>query len=216
MIRKTAAKPRPAGPPPMMKLRAPPTTTTPSPTRAGFDMRYGRDDRVISRLKRGRAPRRPTGRAFAPAGAKFCAEHDNTAVCVFPWGVSCIRQWQQRECEERRRKRIGKLLKESGLPLEKSLANFDGKRLPVKVSRQMKVLLDGGFLDRQENLLIFGNPGAGKSHLLCAIAQELIAARGRKIKYTSCPLLVQDLLAAKRDLRLGKEIKKLAKYVLLR
>jgi DNA replication protein DnaC len=36
--------------------------------------------------------------------------------------------------------------------------------------------------------------------------------RGRKIKYATCPLLVQDLLAAKRDLRLGKEIKKLAKY----
>src|ERR1700751_1174628 len=118
----------------------------------------------------------------------------------------------QRECEERRRKRIGKLLKESGLPLDKSLANFDSKRLPVKVSRQMKVLLEGGFLDRKENLLIFGNPGAGKSHLLCAIAQELIAMRGRKIKYATCPLLVQDLLAAKRDLRLGKEIKKLAKY----
>src|ERR1700756_190972 len=118
----------------------------------------------------------------------------------------------QQECEERRRKRIGKLLQESGLPLEKSLANFDGKRLPVKVSRQMKVLLEGGFLDRKENLLIFGNPGAGKSHLLCAIAQELIAVRGRKIKYATCPLLVQDLLAAKRDLRLGKEIKKLAKY----
>ena len=116
----------------------------------------------------------------------------------------------QRECEERRRKRIGKLFKESGLPLEKSLANFDGKRLPVKVSRQMKMLLEGGFLDRKENLLIFGNPGAGKSHLLCAIAQELIATRGRKIKYATCPLLVQDLLAAKRDLRLGKEIKKLA------
>jgi len=72
--------------------------------------------------------------------------------------------------------------------------------------------LEGGFLDRKENLLIFGNPGAGKSHLLCAIAQELIAMRGKKIKYATCALLVQDLLAAKRDLRLGKEIKKLAKY----
>jgi len=118
----------------------------------------------------------------------------------------------ERECEQRRQSRIRKLLKDSGLPLEKSLANFDLKRLPVKVSRQMKVLLEGGFLDRKENLLIFGNPGAGKSHLLCALAQELIAVRGRKIKYATCALLVQDLLAAKRDLRLGKEIKKLAKY----
>src|SRR6266567_2998526 len=41
---------------------------------------------------------------------------------------------------------------------------------------------------------------------------HLPAVRGRKIKYATCPLLVQDLLAAKRDLRLGKEIKKLAKY----
>jgi DNA replication protein DnaC len=60
-------------------------------------------------------------------------------------------------------------------------------------------------------LLLFGNPGAGKSHLLCALAQELIA-QGRRMKYTNFTMLVQDLLAAKRDLRLSKEIKKLARY----
>jgi len=76
----------------------------------------------------------------------------------------------------------------------------------------MKVLLDGGFLDRRENLLAFGNPGAGKSHLLCALAQEVISTQGRKIKYTTCALLVQDLLVAKRELQLRQEIKKLAKY----
>jgi DNA replication protein DnaC len=118
----------------------------------------------------------------------------------------------ERECEQRRGNRIRRLLQESGLPLEKSLANFDLKRLPTKVSRQLKVLLEGGFLDGKENLLAFGNPGAGKSHLLCAIAQELVATRARKIKYTTCALLVQDLLVAKRELQLRQEIKKLAKY----
>ena len=118
----------------------------------------------------------------------------------------------ERECEQRRGNRIRRLLQDSGLPLEKSLANFDLKRLPTKVSRQLKVLLEGGFLDRKENLLAFGNPGAGKSHLLCAIAQELISTRARKIKYTTCALLVQDLLIAKRELQLRQEIKKLAKY----
>jgi len=39
----------------------------------------------------------------------------------------------ERECEEQRRSRIRKLLKESGLPLDKSLANFDAKRLSVPV-----------------------------------------------------------------------------------
>ena len=117
----------------------------------------------------------------------------------------------ERECESRERNRIARLLKESGLPHEKTLANFDLKRLPVKVGRQLKVLLDGSFLARKENLLLFGNPGAGKSHLLCALAQELVT-QGRRMKYTSCAMLVQDLLAAKRDLRLSKEIKKLAKH----
>jgi DNA replication protein DnaC len=117
----------------------------------------------------------------------------------------------ERECEARDRNRVAKLLKESALPLEKTMANFDQKRLPVKVGRQLKVLLDGSFLDRKENLLLFGNPGAGKSHLLCALTHELIA-QGRRMKYTSCAMLVQDLLAAKRDLRLSKEIKKLARY----
>lgn len=116
-----------------------------------------------------------------------------------------------RECEARDRNRIARLLKDSSLPHEKTMANFDQKRLPFKVGRQLKVLLDGGFLDRQENLLLFGNPGAGKSHLLCALALELVT-QGRRMKYTSCAMLVQDLLAAKRDLRLSKEIKKLARY----
>ena len=75
----------------------------------------------------------------------------------------------QRECEARDKNRIARLLKDSGLPMEKTLANFDLKRLPVKVARQFKVLLDGSFLDRRENLLLFGSPGAGKSHLLSAL-----------------------------------------------
>lgn len=118
----------------------------------------------------------------------------------------------ERECEQRHGNRIRRLLQDSGLPMEKSLANFELKRLPVRVSRQMKVLLEGSFLDRKENLLAFGNPGAGKSHLLCGIAQELVSTRARKIKYTTCALLVQDLLVAKRELQLRQEIKKLAKY----
>jgi DNA replication protein DnaC len=118
----------------------------------------------------------------------------------------------ERECEGRRQSRIRKLLKESGLPLEKSLANFDLKRLPVKVARQVRMLLEGSFLDRKENLLAFGNPGSGKSHLLCALAQELLVNGGRQMRFTTCALLVQELLIAKRELRLSREIKRLARF----
>jgi DNA replication protein DnaC len=64
----------------------------------------------------------------------------------------------ERECQERRENRITRLLRDSKLPLEKTLENFDLKRLPPKAARQVKALLDGAFLDRKENVLAFGNP----------------------------------------------------------
>lgn len=117
----------------------------------------------------------------------------------------------ERECEERRQNRINRLLRESNLPLEKNLEAFDRKRLPRKVATQLNALLDGTFLNRVENVLAFGNPGSGKTHLLCAIGQELIH-QGHRVLFTACSLLVQELLVAKRDLKLARVLKRLRKY----
>ena len=117
----------------------------------------------------------------------------------------------ERECQERRNNRIARLLRASKLPLEKTIENFDLKRLPVKAARQVKALLDGTFLDRRENVLAFGNPGSGKTHLLSALGQELIR-QGRRVAFSTCARLVQDLLRAKQDLRLSRAIQKLAYY----
>jgi len=117
----------------------------------------------------------------------------------------------ERECESRLQNRISRLLRESKLPLEKSIDSFDRNRLPRKVDAQISVLLDGSFLDRTENVLAFGNPGSGKTHLVCAIGQELIHT-GKRVLYFPCSLLVQNLLIAKRDLALPVFLKKLNKY----
>jgi len=117
----------------------------------------------------------------------------------------------ERECQERREHRSARLLQASKLPLEKTLENFDLKRLPQKAARQVKALLDGTFLDRRENVLAFGNPGSGKTHLLSALGQELIR-QGRRVAFSTCVRLVQDLLRAKQELRLSRAIKKLAYY----
>lgn len=119
-----------------------------------------------------------------------------------------------RECQERRHKRIERLLHESRLPLEKNLQTFDIKRLPAKVLQQVRALLEGSFVDRRENVLAFGKPGSGKTHLLCAIAQELVRA-GRRALFSPCSLLVQELLLAKRELKLPRLLKRLAGYDLL-
>jgi DNA replication protein DnaC len=122
-----------------------------------------------------------------------------------------LRQIMEQECDVRRQNRIARLLKESKLPLEKSLKTFDRTRLPQKVAAHVNVLLEGSFLNRTENVLAFGNPGSGKSHLLCAIGQELIH-QGRPLFFTPCSLLVQDLLIAKRELKLARVLKRLARY----
>jgi len=117
----------------------------------------------------------------------------------------------ERECENRRQNRIARFLRESKLPLEKTLQSFDRKRLPHKIDAQLTVLLDSSFLERCENILAFGNPGSGKTHLLCAIGRELIH-KGKRILYAPCSILVQNLLIAKRDLKLSQALKKLGKY----
>jgi len=117
----------------------------------------------------------------------------------------------QRECDDRLENRTARMLRESQLPLDKSLEMFDVRRLPPKASRQMRTLLDGGFLERTENVLVFGNPGSGKTNLLQAVGQELIR-KGRRILFISCEMLVQELLIAKRDLKLSKLIKKYSRY----
>jgi DNA replication protein DnaC len=115
------------------------------------------------------------------------------------------------ECQARRESRIARLMRTSRLPTSKTWANFNWTRLPLAVARQMESLRDGSFLDRRENLLIFGKPGSGKSHCLCALGEQLVH-RGRSVLFTTCSLLVQQLLVAKRDLRLAKVIKRLSKF----
>ncbi len=115
------------------------------------------------------------------------------------------------ECEARREGRIRRLLTRSKLPLAKTWESFDFDRLPLTVKRQLETLRDGSFLRRCENVLIFGKPGSGKSHALCALAGQLIR-RGHSMLFTTCSLLVQQLLIAKRDLRLPKLIQQLSRF----
>lgn len=114
------------------------------------------------------------------------------------------------EQESRSIHRSERLLLQSHLPLHKTLENFEMKLLEPKLQQQVRGLLEGSFVDRAENVLAFGSPGTGKTHLVCAIARELIL-KGRKVLFFPCSLLVQDLLRAKQALLLEKLLKKLGR-----
>ena len=120
----------------------------------------------------------------------------------------------ERECESRRSSRVERRLRESRMFLEKSLTTLDLKRLPAKAAQQVRTLLEGDFVDRHDNVLIFGNPGSGKTHVACALGQELIRS-GRRVLFATCGLMVQDLLVAKRDLKLRGFLKKISRYEVL-
>jgi len=115
------------------------------------------------------------------------------------------------ELGERDVRRRQKLLQASRLPREKTLLSFDRSRLKKVVERQFAALLESDFLARAENVLVFGNPGSGKTHLLCALGHEMVA-KGHTVYFTTCSLLVQRLLLAKNELWLERELKRLDRF----
>jgi DNA replication protein DnaC len=116
------------------------------------------------------------------------------------------------EAADRRERKRERLLRESKLPSGKTLGNLADGQLPAKVRRQLPTLLEGGFVERAENLLVFGLPGRGKTHFLCALGRELILRRGCTVYFTPTFKLVQLLLAAKQELRLDAVLKKLDRF----
>jgi len=112
------------------------------------------------------------------------------------------------ELEERTRRRIERVLKASHLPADKTLATLDLARLPPAVKRQVPTLCEGGFIERADNILAFGLPGRGKTHVLAAIGHELVQ-RGYRVVFVAAFRLVQQLLAAKRALTLEVELRRL-------
>jgi DNA replication protein DnaC len=111
----------------------------------------------------------------------------------------------------RRERRTERLLRQSGLPLEKTFRTFELSRLSPTLQLQIERLKPGTFLESAVNVIAVGKPGVGKSHLGAALGYELTLA-GYAVFWTPTSALVQRLLAAKRDLRLPQELAKLDKY----
>jgi DNA replication protein DnaC len=144
----------------------------------------------------------------------FVSHHEEVASMAEKSGWT-FGQYLHHLCElehqERRDRKTERLQKQSGLPPEKTIATLDLNRFPAAVKRQVPTLCEGGFAGRAENILVFGLPGRGKTHLCCAIGFELIR-RGLAVLFIATYRLVQQLLIAKRELRLEKELKRLDHY----
>lgn len=125
--------------------------------------------------------------------------------------VGYLYQLSKLEMEERHHRRTERLLKQARLPKGKRLADFDISRFANLSQNRIEELSSGALIDAAENLLIFGNPGTGKSHLSAALGREW-CLQGRHVLYCSAAGIVQELLLAKRDLKLNPLLAKLAKF----
>lgn len=121
----------------------------------------------------------------------------------------------EHELAERDRRRIERHLAEARLPPGKTLDGFDFAAVPMLSKAQVMAVSAGdAWLAQGANLLLFGPPGGGKSHLAAAIGLALVEA-GFKVLFTRTTDLVQKLQVARRELGLEAAIGRLDRFNLL-
>ena len=121
----------------------------------------------------------------------------------------------EHELAERDRRRIERHLTEARLPPGKSLDSFDFDAVPmISKAQVMAVAAGDAWLKIGANLLLFGPPGGGKSHLAAAIGLALVE-NGWKVLFTRTTDLVQKLQVARRELALEAALNRLDRFDLL-
>jgi DNA replication protein DnaC len=127
----------------------------------------------------------------------------------------CLATLLEMEMAEREIRRTERHRGESQLPPGKLTSNFDFAYVPSVSKALVIAMIEGdAWLDQGANLLVFGPPGVGKTHLIASVGHALIE-RGKRVYFTRTTDLVQRLQAARRDLRLPAEIAKLDRFDLL-
>ena len=112
--------------------------------------------------------------------------------------------------ERRRRRRVH----EAGFPRLKRLADFDVDAVPTINPAVLATLASGGYLDAGEPIVLLGDSGTGKSHLLIGLG---VAAceQGRPVRYATAAQLVNELAEAADERRLSRIVARYGRLDLL-
>ena len=118
------------------------------------------------------------------------------------------------EIEEREKNTIQRRIQEARLPRVKTLEEFDFLQTPLVTAAKMRELADGGYIERAEPVLLIGDCGTGKTHLLTGLCVAACRQK-RRVRFTTAAALVNELVEAKHNLQLRRVLARWSRYELI-
>jgi DNA replication protein DnaC len=115
------------------------------------------------------------------------------------------------EVDERERHTIARRLKDAHLPRVKTLDEFDFSQAAKVSATQLRELADGGYIERTEPVVLIGDCGTGKTHLLTALCVAACRQK-RRVRFTTAAALVNELVEAKHAMQLARVLARWARY----
>jgi DNA replication protein DnaC len=115
------------------------------------------------------------------------------------------------EVQTREENQKQRLLKQATFPVQKTLDTYDFSLMPSINKNRFITLAKGDFVEKRENIIFLGNSGTGKTHLSIALGIEMIQ-NGYKTKFITASTLVEELLMANEEHKLGAFEKKWLKF----
>ena len=97
------------------------------------------------------------------------------------------------------------------LPRVKTLDEFDFSQAPKVSATQIRTLADGGYIARTEPVVLIGDCGTGKTHLLTGLCVAACRQR-RRVRFTTAAALVNELVEAKHTMQLARVLARWARY----
>jgi DNA replication protein DnaC len=107
------------------------------------------------------------------------------------------------EMASRAQHRYDRNLRAARLPVVKELAAFDYAAIPSIPRARLEELAGGQFIAAHESVILVGNPGTGKTHVLSALCLEAVR-HGFRARFVTAAVLVNELLLARQELRVPK------------
>ena len=122
----------------------------------------------------------------------------NEAARTEPTYLDFLDTVLRQEVEAKQRTRVTMGLKIAHFPSVKTLDDFDFKFQPSVDQRLVRELATGRFLAQAENVVLFGAPGVGKTHLAIALGRAIVEA-GHSVLFTSATALLAALAKAETE-----------------